>query len=75
MILALVMTHGDLGRSLLSTAEMIMGEMDGFHLFAFYSGDSIDLYREQVNLREQEVEGAVPALFIQEAAGHIQHHK
>ena len=48
MILALVMTHGDLGRSLLSTAEMIMGEMEGFHLFAFHSGDSIDLYREKV---------------------------
>jgi len=50
MIYALMMTHGDLGKSLLSTAEMIVGKMDGFHLFSFHSGDSIDLYREKVRL-------------------------
>ncbi|MBN2726755.1 PTS galactitol transporter subunit IIBC [Candidatus Mcinerneyibacteriota bacterium] len=48
MTVALVMTHGDLGESLISTAEMIVGKMDGIFVLGFQPEDSIDLYREKV---------------------------
>jgi len=54
VIVALVMTHGDLGESLLSTAEMIVGKMDDIHFFGFHPQDSIDLYREKVRLFIEE---------------------
>lgn len=48
MVGLLLVTHGDLAKSLLSSAELIMGETLLIESYGLYHGDDIDALKEKV---------------------------
>ena len=44
----IVISHGDLSKAIVETAQMIVGEQEAVETFGLYLGDSVDLFRERV---------------------------
>ncbi|WP_122643063.1 PTS sugar transporter subunit IIA [Luxibacter massiliensis] len=56
MIGIVVVTHGDFGKELLKSTEMIMGDIEKIKALSLYSGDSLDTLREQVTNEIQSID-------------------
>ena len=48
MIGILVVTHGNLGKELINSAELIVGKQENTFALGLYHGDNIDDFREKV---------------------------
>ena len=47
MIDIIIVTHGEYGKAMLASSELIMGEQENVQAFGFYLGESVEhLYAE-----------------------------
>jgi len=56
MIGILVVTHGNLGKELINSAELIVGKQENTFALGLYHGDNIDDFREKVAKYIQELD-------------------
>lgn len=56
MIGVLIVTHGDLGKELLNSAELIVGKQSNVAALGLFYGDSIDWFREKITKTVRELE-------------------
>ncbi|AEE90478.1 PTS sugar transporter subunit IIA [Tepidanaerobacter acetatoxydans] len=48
MVEIIMVSHGDYAKSMLESAQMIVGEQDHVHTFGLHLGDDVDELREQL---------------------------
>jgi len=56
MIGVLIVTHGDLGKELLKSAELIVGKQNNVATLGLFHGDSMDGFREKITKTIKELE-------------------
>lgn len=69
MIGIVIVTHGDFGKELLKSTEMIMGEIEKVKALSLYPGDSLDVLREQVKQEIQDMNEGDGVLVIVDLFG------
>jgi len=64
-----IITHGNLGESLLKTCQMITGEMSGVTCVSVGSMDDVDLVRERISNAIEKVRGPMGAILLVDMFG------
>lgn len=64
MVEVIMVSHGDYAKSMLESAQMIVGEQDHVQTFGLYLGDSVDKLREDLVEAIEKVEKTVSFWFL-----------
>jgi len=48
MIDIIIVTHGEYGKAMLASSELIMGEQENVQAFGFYLGESVEHLRDSI---------------------------
>lgn len=64
LIEIILVSHGDYAKAMLKSAEMIVGEQQGVHVFGLHLGDSVDELREKLAQTIEKVQESGEVLVL-----------